>query len=315
MATAFKPSGTGLQSEIQSGSGGITSTDTSVEVDSIPSDLSAGDSVKVAIGGNAYASENGETVYADIGTIGGGANGGTNLNNLSRGQEGTSASSWSEDDPVRVGVQGRDDVGPERPVVQSGLVKGSERLSHYADFHGVTQADVNGYTIASGQSLTVQTGAWEIQNGLLRNTNTPAVITFPQTTVSSDFIAQLYTDSLNAGDDFGVLGEYKDIDNYIYTHLNGALGTLIITEKASGSFSELNTYGLPSSYVGDSLFRLRWAQENTSDFRAMSSPLSGAMAAAANETLDLSVKNAQGFVVQSGTMRVEGFRVYTPDVT
>lgn len=111
MATAFSYSGTGLESAIQSGSGGITSTDTSVEVDSIPSDLSAGDTVKVALGtATQWANGNGETAHGEIGTIGGGANGGTNITGLSRGQEGTSAASWSEGDPVRVGVQGRNDA-------------------------------------------------------------------------------------------------------------------------------------------------------------------------------------------------------------
>lgn len=124
MATAFSYSGTGLESAIATGSGGLSSTGTSVEVDSIPADLSAGDTVKVALGtATQWSNGNGETVYGDIGTIGGGANGGTDITGLSRGQEGTSAASWSEGDPVRVGVQGRDDVGRtdlQQPIITPG---------------------------------------------------------------------------------------------------------------------------------------------------------------------------------------------------
>lgn len=104
---AFQYSGTGLESAIQSGSGGIgTGSSITLEVDAVPSDLSQGDTVKVALGpASDWSSGNGETAYGDIG--GAGANGGTNITLTDRGQEGTSAASWNEGDPVRVGVQGR----------------------------------------------------------------------------------------------------------------------------------------------------------------------------------------------------------------
>jgi len=110
MATAFSYSGTGLESAIQSGSGGIgTGSSITLEVNAVPSDLSQGDTVKVALGSASdWSGGNGETAYGDIG--GAGANGGTNITLTDRGQEGTSAASWSEGDPVRVGVQGRSDV-------------------------------------------------------------------------------------------------------------------------------------------------------------------------------------------------------------
>jgi hypothetical protein len=110
MATAFSYSGTGLESAIQSGSGGIgTGSSITLEVDAVPSDVSQGDTVKVALGSASdWSGGNGETAYGDIG--GAGANGGTNITLTDRGQEGTSAASWSEGDPVRVGVQGRDEA-------------------------------------------------------------------------------------------------------------------------------------------------------------------------------------------------------------
>ena len=103
----FSFSGTGERTQITSGSGGISNSDTSVEVDAIPSDLSAGDTVKIALGGaSTWQGGSGETVYGEIGTIGGGANGGTEITGLSRGQEGTTAASWLEGDAVRLGVSG-----------------------------------------------------------------------------------------------------------------------------------------------------------------------------------------------------------------
>jgi hypothetical protein len=121
-------------------------------VDAIPSDLSAGDTVKAAIGtATNFANGNGETVHGDIGTIGGGANGGTNINSLSRGQEGTTASSFSEGDPVRVGVQGRDDAGPEQAVLQSQVIKPGPRLVAYDDFDR-PDGSLSGDTLPSGQS-------------------------------------------------------------------------------------------------------------------------------------------------------------------
>ena len=121
----FSFSGTGERTQITSGSGGITNSDSSVEVDGIPSDLSAGDTVKVALGdASKWQGGNGELVHGEVGTIGGGANGGTDITGLSRGQEGTSASSWSEGAKVRVGVQGREEVqsiGPRHPITTPGL--------------------------------------------------------------------------------------------------------------------------------------------------------------------------------------------------
>lgn len=110
MSSKFVFSGSPLKSVIQSGSGGITSTASSVEVDSIPSDLGAGDVVKVALGAASdWETESGELVHGRIGSIGSGPNGGTEILHLQRGQEGTSAASWSEGDVVRVGVQGREE--------------------------------------------------------------------------------------------------------------------------------------------------------------------------------------------------------------
>jgi hypothetical protein len=117
MATAFTYSGTGLESAIQSGSGGIgTGSSITLEVDAVPSDVSQGDTVKVALGGASdWSGGTGETAYGDIG--GAGANGGTNITLTDRGQEGTSASSWSEGASVRIGVQGREDRPTPTPRV------------------------------------------------------------------------------------------------------------------------------------------------------------------------------------------------------
>lgn len=119
MFSAFEYSGTGLVTEIQSGSGGIgTGASVTLEVKSIPSDLAQGDTVKVALGtGVDWSGGAGETAYGDIGSIGSGANGGTPITLTDRGQEGTSASSWSEGASVRIGVQGREDRPTPTPRV------------------------------------------------------------------------------------------------------------------------------------------------------------------------------------------------------
>jgi hypothetical protein len=103
---SFTFSDSPLKSEIQSGSGGITASASSVEVASIPSDVSQGDIVKVGLGdASAWGAENGELVYGTVGALGGGANGGTDITGLTRGLEESSASSWSEGTTARIGLQ------------------------------------------------------------------------------------------------------------------------------------------------------------------------------------------------------------------
>ncbi|WVM04112.1 hypothetical protein [Salinibacter phage B2_17] len=247
MATAFSYSGTGLESAIATGSGGLSSTATSVEVDSIPSDLSAGDTVKAAIGtATNFANGNGEVAHGDVGTIGGGANGGTNITGLSRGQEGTTASSFSEGDPVRVGVQGRDDAGPERSLLQSQVVKPSSNVVAYDDFEGPDVADVNGYTLPSGQSVTVQSGGAEISDGVLRATTTEAIVTItlasdnPMTICSDIFL----TDVFEAGAQ-GIVFDYTDNNNFAYFTIergfSEAFSKLRLVENNGGTRTQLSS--------------------------------------------------------------------------
>jgi hypothetical protein len=311
MATAFSYSGTGLESAIQSGSGGIgTGSSITLEVDTVPSDLSQGDTVKVALGpASDWAAGNGETAYGDIG--GAGANGGTNITLTDRGQEGTTASSFSEGDPVRVGVQGRDDVGPESAVVGSEIVAASERLTHYADFSGVTRADADGYTIASGQTLTVQRGAWEIKNGLLRPTTTPSIITFPATELVVTFHTKMYGPDPDETADGGPIAEYIDNNNYLYINLDS--GNIQSKQKVSGSFSTNDTSNLVSTEMFERLTRVGFMANERFGYRARAfTP-----GTAASMAPDSSLKQAttKGFVGVTSKPRIESFRIYAPNIT
>jgi len=97
-------------------SAGITSTDTSMEVDAIPVGVSAGDRVKCALQGSP-----GELVYGVVGTIGGGSNSGTDIDMSAsedgRGKEGTSAAAFSSGDTVVVGVGARAEVAARTPAL------------------------------------------------------------------------------------------------------------------------------------------------------------------------------------------------------
>jgi hypothetical protein len=238
MATSFSYSGTGLQSAIQSGSGGIASGDSSVEVDSIPADIAAGDDVKVALGSASdWAAGNGETVYGTVGTIGGGANGGTDITGLTRGAEGTTAASWSEGDPVRVGVQGREDGGVDRTVLQSQVSTG-RRLALYDDFN-VPDQGANGYTLPSGQTLTVETGSASIDDGALR-IDSGAVVTLPAP--SNSFLMKgviPFDSSWNAT--FKLFLEWVDANNNAYWQLQSNL--LQFIEVVSGTSTQQKSLG------------------------------------------------------------------------
>lgn len=248
MATAFSYSGTGLESAIATGSGGLSSTATSVEVDAIPSDLSAGDTVKVAIGtATNFANGNGETVHGDIGTIGGGANGGTDITGLSRGQEGTTASSFSEGDPVRVGVQGRDDAGPERAAVQSQIYGSNPRLEVFDDFARTDRA-IAGDTAPSGQTWSVEGSpatANIVNNRLALEPNSSLVFLRAPVTMGRNL--RIETRITSAGDSSswggGLLLGYQDSSNYVRGSIRGVSPDteVAVSYTDSGSTSEKDT--------------------------------------------------------------------------
>jgi hypothetical protein len=247
MATAFSYSGTGLESAIATGSGGISSTATSVEVDAIPSDLSAGDTVKIALGtATNFANGNGETAHGDIATIGGGANGGTDITGLSRGQEGTTAASWSEGDPVRVGVQGREDAGPERPFVQSSLSIPGKRSQAYADFDAQNQ-NADGYEIASGQALTVESGSASIEDKALKldasTNNTFVTLSRPH---QGGVIRARILKNFNGARPY-VIGAWVDSSNYVLLGAKDFNGFEIIQTIAGSSTQEESTDDTASS--------------------------------------------------------------------
>jgi hypothetical protein len=282
MATAFSYSGTGLESAIQSGSGGIgTGSSITLEVDAVPSDLSQGDTVKVAIGtATNFANGNGETVHGDIG--GAGANGGTNITLTDRGQEGTSAASWSEGDPVRVGVSGRNDAGPERSVVQGQILK---TPGVYADFQGISATNADGVQIASGQTLRVDQGGWSIQDGYLTNDGTgdPDIITLPFSP-SSDFwhVESLFRGSTSSGEMGGIIGHWADINNFSYhTWINNNVGTvqgIAQIRKETGTYDTRRSAPLASTGNGPgayySRFRVGTGHRGNNDRLWMTNPLS-----------------------------------------
>jgi hypothetical protein len=213
-------------------------------------------------------------------------------------------------------VSGRDEAAFQGSVIGSQIIAPSERISHYADFRGVTQSNADGYTIASGQSLTVQNGSWEIKNGLLRNTSTPAVITFPQPTLGTSFVSQIFIPSSSdggPGGDQGIIGYYKDIDNYFYTSMKN-LSKLAGVEKDGGTFTELNTGNPPSSRKFGSRITMEWSEGSSGgDSRTMT--FGGYSIFPGSPTLNTSSRSTQGFVSQNSTLRIEGFVVFDPYAT
>jgi len=299
MATAFAYSGTGLESAIQSGSGGIgTVSSITLEVDAVPSDLSQGDNVKVALGpASDWAGGNGETAYGNIG--GAGANGGTNITLTARGQEGTSAASWSEGDPVRVGVQGREDVGPERDVLQSQLAS-HQRLDVYADFQADDQ-NADGYTTASGHTLTVQTGSASIENNALK-IDAGSIVTLPVS--ASNFlwsITPLIKNTFSQEQRF--IAEYIDSSNYIWwatverRQLKGV-------EKISGSNDQFLSTQFETIYVGVSPIKIKVSPQSLG---FIGSPKNFAQSSSFDSTFTLDSSQPIGFEAVTEPFYIDRF--------
>jgi len=241
MATAFTYSGTGLESAIQSGSGGIgTGASITLEVDAIPADVEQGDTVKVALGSASdWSGGNGETAYGDIG--GAGANGGTNITLTDRGQEGTSAASWSEGDPVRVGVSGRDNVAPERSrILSQNFALGHPRTIAYGDFEGSDVANADGYAVATGQTLTVHTGAASIVNGMLKLEQDPTVVTLPVTNRDHTYRTRM-APNYPPNNNIGIIINRVSNGDYIRFMYNSNGKKANLEEKNSGSFTSLGS--------------------------------------------------------------------------
>jgi hypothetical protein len=242
MATAFSYSGTGLESAIQSGSGGIgTGSSITLEVDSVPSDVSQGDTVKVALGSASdWSGGNGETAYGDIG--GAGANGGTNITLTDRGQEGTAASSWSEGDPVRVGVQGREDAGPHSSIVETFGAKPSTRLVAYDNFN-YQDGSLDGNTLPSGQSYSVEdlgSGADILVGNRIakgnQNGRALALITQPIEPTVATFYFTNFQASAASGRKVGFVIAWEDNNNYLWLDVQNQLA---FYKVVSGTTSQL----------------------------------------------------------------------------
>jgi hypothetical protein len=241
MATAFSYSGTGLESAIQSGSGGIgTGSSITLEVDSVPSDVSQGDTVKVALGSASdWSGGNGETAYGDIG--GAGANGGTNITLTSRGREGTTAASWSESDPVRVGVQGRDDVGPERGVAESQLIKPSKRLIAYDDFR-YPDGLLGGRTLPTGQTWNDPGGDfWKTESDrAFADSNVAREAYIPYTPSEDTYYVQGVVN--NAGSrQVGLVLAFQDTDNFLFVSVKSEAS---VFKVVGGTSSQIAQTGL-----------------------------------------------------------------------
>jgi hypothetical protein len=240
MATAFSYSGTGLESAIQSGSGGIgTGSSITLEVDAVPSDVSQGDTVKVALGSASdWSGGNGETAYGDIG--GAGANGGTNITLTDRGQEGTSAASWSEGDPVRVGVQGRDDVGPSRVITQSQIIKPSSRLAVYDEFDRQDQT-LDTTSLPSGQTYQSQSGTPQITDRAFEGGHVLVPYASPTDNENEPYMmeAKMWRGT-GPNNSVSIYPFWVDPDNYIEIKVgNGSIDLIVKESGTSTSYSSI----------------------------------------------------------------------------
>jgi hypothetical protein len=248
MATTYTYSGTGLESAIQSGSGGIgTGSSITLEVDAIPADVEQGDTVKVALGSASdWSGGNGETAYGDIG--GAGANGGTNITLTDRGQEGTSAASWSEGDPVRVGVQGRDDV-IDQDIALAQTWKPSSRIEVAASFRQPDQSSVSSLELATGDTLTIQRGSVDITNQELVATNDAvATVSFPDLNKGFKWVTRISVGASNGA--YQILLDYIDSNNYVYvTQSNSQV--IRVLEKVSGSSSVISANSVTPQSIHD----------------------------------------------------------------
>jgi hypothetical protein len=224
--------------------------------------------------------------HGDIGTIGGGANGGTDITGLSRGQEGTTAASWSEGDPVRVGVQGRDDAGPERSYALTQNIVKPRDVDVHDDFER-SASDANGYTLRTGQTLTVQQGQAEVQDGELRpsiDDGTRVLVTMP---LSSALLTAYFTKRTGFETAFnqagGVITSYTDNNNYIFVSAHRFEGVFRvgIFEVASGSESILkSTKVAPSSAGYEFIFPVIADNSTSFNGKALANSLSGTTSSA-----------------------------------
>jgi hypothetical protein len=311
MTTAFTYSGTGLESAIQSGSGGIgTGSSITLEVDTVPSDLSQGDTVKVALGGASdWSGGNGETAYGDIG--GAGANGGTNITLTDRGQEGTTASSFSEGDPVRVGVQGRDDAGPERSIVQGETLHSQNLL--VADDFDRQDGNLDGDSTPIGSySWTVQEDSFEVFDGRARPAND---FQNAKATVGIQPSGVLQLAHLNRGElsngDSGLVIAYQDSSNWILAR--DSRGVFEIVESVSGTVSQVastptnndTASGKITSFVG----HLRGDTTSVTQVRATDHAAGVRVKYSATTDTDSIINNAVGAGI-SGRSTFDNFEYY-----
>jgi hypothetical protein len=111
-------------------------------------------------------------------------------------------------------------------------------VTHYGHFpEDVANAD--GYEIASGHQLTVRQGAWKIENGILQNTTTPSIITFPQTQKNGTYRSKMSLPLDNKTG--GIVIDYEDINNYLYYAVDsGATVDMNLIEMYQGTLTTIN---------------------------------------------------------------------------
>jgi len=136
-------------------------------------------------------------------------------------------------------------MGPNRPFTQSQILKPNHVVA-YDDFSGPDVANVDGYTLPTGQSMTVQSGGAEIANGVLRATTTEAIVTI---TLASDnpmtICSDIFTTDVFEGGAQGIVFDYTDNNNFAYFTIERGFSNLNsklrLVENNGGTRTQLSS--------------------------------------------------------------------------
>lgn len=180
-------------------------------------------------------------------------------------------------------------------------------VTHYGHFPE-DASSVDGYKIVSGHQLTVQQGTWEIKNGVLKNTSTPALITFPQTQKKGNFVSKISPSRYATG---GPVLDYEDNQNFLWADFpkNTKL-SVNLQEKYQGAISRIkkgnNTGGsmvnatIKATYIRSDKYGLR-GQYKTSTGAGFSFGENSLTDKALQDQLNM------GYYVTNDSIKISGF--------
>jgi hypothetical protein len=220
-----------------------------------------------------------------------------------RGCDGTADQSHSSGEVLTHEATARDFV--DAAILDSQI--DPRKVTHFASFSS-DAASPDGYEIASGHQLTVQQGAWEIKNGVLKNTSTPALITFPQTQKVGTFVSKISPTRYAQG---GSVLDYEDDQNFLWADFpkntklsvdlkekyKGTITTIKIGSKSGGSMVNAT---IKATYIRSDKYGLR-GQYKTSTGAGFSF--------GENDLTDKALQNQlnMGYYVTNDKIRISGF--------